>query len=549
MPTKLHSYPLSPLDHLALRVHVPRILYFATPRQRPGEISTIFRKALTKTLESLPTAAGILDIDREVTKKGALAVQGPYLSADEILQTKDLRSEYDYADLQARHFPPDGVQWDLVVPKPPASPTPVLTAQVSLIRGGVILFVGVHHCVMDEIGVVNLLRVWSTYCRGEDGTALVKEEWWDNGSLQIGAGSGRPEDHPQYKIAPEGQGDAALHDAVSLFVPNPTVQTAILFFSNDSLARLKDLVLESIGTVERNAGSPRKWVSTNDALCAFLWTSISSARMSVDPRPASDALSTLRMTMNFRSRLDPPISDSYCGNLVMTAFATTKMWSISNNFADCPDPSTPPISANSQQKARMTATLPSPSHLSTAALTIRASYDAITSKTARDVIQMVNNIPDLDRCKPQGGYESNHAHLALTSWAKQPYYDMGWGAVLGHKCRRLRGRNVKTDGCMAILPHIPNGEGLGPGGLEVLLPLGRSHLLWLKGNEAFNQYAEWRCVAGEPLESSPSTVPHGVVRTFRSLMQSFGEGYEWVREWLQVMFQGGRYAKGRAYQK
>ena len=538
------SYPLSPLDHLAIRVHVPKLLYFKTPKQDPDKIYRTFRDALDKTLGILPIFAGALRYEDGAAKKGTLTVRGPYRTADRIVHVSDHDTRYNYDDLEAHHFPPDGVNWKAIVPTVDASSSiPVLLVQINVILGGVILFVGVHHCVVDEVGIVNLLKVWSAFCSGGDGATMVKGEWLDRIPLKYGRGWGNPEDHPQYTIAPEeNQGDAPLLDTTSLFVPKETVQTAILFFSDAALAALKRRVLESIVSSQQQIGDqlPPEWVSTNDALCAFLWASVSAARLSAGPSPRSDDMSTLRMTMDFRSRMQPPISAEYCGNLVMTAFANAKISSIAKKVSktmDIADSSTTGVDPTSVELIES----PSRSDLATAALTIRASYNSITANTAYDIIEMVNNLPNLHRCKPTGGYESHNVHLALTSWARQPYYDMDWGPDLGGRCRRLRARNAKTDGCMAIFPRIPDGLGLGSGGIEVLLPLERSHLLWLKQDVAFNEYAEWRCVAGEPLEEPLQGQATAVGKVL-------AKG-SWVVEWLKAIFQGGIYAHGRAETK
>ena len=535
------SYPLSPLDHLAIRVHVPKLLYFKTPKQDPWVIRKTFHEALDKTLAILPIFAGTVCYEDGAAKKGTLTVRGPYHTADRLIYFTGQGINYDYEDLEANHFPPDGIEWEATVPTVHASsPIPVLLVQVNIILGGAILFVGVHHCVVDEIGIVNLLRVWSTFCNGGDGAALVKPEWFDRLPLKYGRGWGKPEDHPQYTIAPEKiRGDAPLLDTTSLFVPKETVQTAILFFSDATLAALKSRVLDSMVSSKQQLGGPStpEWVSTNDALCAFLWTSVSAARLSADPSPKSDDMSTFRMTMDFRSRMKPPISAEYCGNLVMTAFANAKISSIAKKVSTTTEMagySTAGIDPASVEPIES----PSRSDLATAALTIRASYNSITPNTVYDIIEMVNNLPDLHRCKPTGGYESHNAHLAITSWARQPYYEMNWGPVLGDRCRRLRGRNAKTDGCMAIFPRIPDGAGLGPGGIEVLLPLERSHLLWLKQDKAFNEYAEWRCVAGEPLEESLQGQATAVGNVL-------AKG-SWMIEWMKVIFRSGRNAHGRA---
>lgn len=142
------KYSLSPLDHLSLRIHFPKILYFSTPKDDPDETIRVFLDGLAKTLEHLPIYAGSLSLDENADKPGSLAVQAPYLTADQILRIADLREKYDFAALESKEFPPDGIDLGLVWPQAPDSPMPVLMAQLSLIRGGVLLYLGIHHCVM-----------------------------------------------------------------------------------------------------------------------------------------------------------------------------------------------------------------------------------------------------------------------------------------------------------------------------------------------------------------------------------------------------------------
>ena len=156
--------------------------------------------------------------------------------------------------------------------------------------------------------MVNFLRVWSTYCRGEDGAALIKQTWFNQEMLQTGAGNGNREDHPVYNFGTEGQ---PLIDKTCFFIPSPTVQCDILFFSDASLQRLKHMAEKS---VQAYAPDPPGWVSTSDALYAFLWSSISAARLSTEPKPPRDLTSKFRLALNLRSKFRPPLADDYCGN-------------------------------------------------------------------------------------------------------------------------------------------------------------------------------------------------------------------------------------------
>ena len=170
--------------------------------------------------------------------------------------------------------------------------------------------------------MVNFLRVWSTYCRGEGGAALIKQTWFNNEILHTGAGSGNREDHPVYTFANEGQ---PLIDQTSYFVPSPTVQCDILFFSNEALKRLKDMVLKSVQAYIPN---PPGWISTSDALYAFLWSSISAARLSVEPKPPRDLTSEFRLALNLRSKLCPILAEDYCGNAATQVDAAATISSV-----------------------------------------------------------------------------------------------------------------------------------------------------------------------------------------------------------------------------
>jgi hypothetical protein len=174
------------------------------------------------------------------------------------------------------------------------------------------------------------------------------------------------------------------------------------------------------------------------------------------------------MTVNGRSRLEPPISPEYMGNVVFVSKAAL------------------PIAA---------LTSPTPNLADTASM-IRNSIVAVDSKAIRDKIKAVSLVDDIARLAP-GGYKSFGRNLGCTSWSQQPYYSLDWGTVLGGKCKRVRWRRTISDGIFVIFPRIPSGEDadLGPGGLEVYLGLQREHLEALRKDEVFNEYAEWRCVA------------------------------------------------------
>ncbi|CAG8717176.1 31795_t:CDS:1, partial [Racocetra persica] len=83
-----------------------------------------------------------------------------------------------------------------------------------------------------------------------------------------------------------------------------SLTTKIFRFSQDDLKRLRDYY---------SAGIPNgSWISTNDALVAHFWRTLTRAR-NLD-------LNTevfCSIALNGRDRLNPPIPESYCGNVVL----------------------------------------------------------------------------------------------------------------------------------------------------------------------------------------------------------------------------------------
>ncbi|KAF7857949.1 hypothetical protein EAF04_009306 [Stromatinia cepivora] len=452
---KWKPYPLSPLDHLSPRVHVPKLLYFSS-NSNPETIIQTLQDALSKTISALPIIAGSVVSSQEVNcQKGSLAVQAPYFGVNNILSVKDLSSKYDFESIRAREFPTDAVDGD-VLPDLLGKNTQVLLAQANIIHGGLVLVCAVHHCVMDEAGIFNLLKLWSTFCRGENGDELVNEEWIDNSALWQGDGTGILENHPEYKLLPDSASTTPYLSHAS-----DVVDTGLFFFSDDSLRRLKELANEG--------SSDSSWVSTNDALVALIWSRITSARIATSDSVMPSTVSVFAMTVNGRNRLLPPMSPNFTGNVVLISKSVSKF-------------------------SNLTSKSLCPTYIGTIARIVRQSVCDVDNAKIRDVIQAIQNVSNLDRLQPSG-YESHQRNVGCSSWSGQPYYGLDWGEKLGGKCRRLRWRSLKTDGIFIIFPRIPgdDGERLGRGGLEICMGLQRECLVALRRDETFSQFAEWRC--------------------------------------------------------
>lgn len=462
-------YALSPLDHLSPRTHVPKLLYFATSAD-PKHVESTLREALERSIADLPLLAGSVGLLKEdKAQSGSLAVQAPYSSVDEIVSFVDLREKYDYASLRQQEFPTDGVAAEDVTPDTTKNNSPVMLARVSLIKGGVIIAAAIHHCVMDEGGIFAVFRLWSSHCKAVDSNSiastLVSSEWTDRTILATGKGTGLMSDHPEYRLR-AAEDSATKPGAIIEFVSESAVsaESAILFFADDKLERLKAMVSEQL----QKTGDAASWVSTNDALCALIWASVTAARAAGNTR-SSQPYTLFAMAVDGRNRLNPPVSPAYTGNVILVSKAVDMY----ESFA---------------------ATAEQPEALARAAQLIRASVQAIDDSSIRDVIAMVQGVDDIGRLCPSG-YSSNLRNLGTSSWSRQDYYGLEWGHSLGGRCQRLRWRKLRSDGLFVIFPRIPSGlqTVYGSAGLEICLALQKDTMAVLKKSELFGNYAQWRC--------------------------------------------------------
>ena len=468
---KLPELPLSPIDMVMPRMHVPKLLYFPCTAE-PAAVTLNLRAALGPTLKSIPIIAGsVAPSKREGDQKGALSVQGPYFEPEDILSSNDLRKEYDYEQLRAAHFPSDAIPFDAIAPRlygKTGDSAPVMVAQANFVHGGLLLFLAIHHCVLDEVGLFNVMKVWSSCCRGDVSLDFVTPLWFDRSPLLQGTGTGRLENHPEYTLAPEGVVARAAEDPNVYYTSSEDVHSAVFFFSDEALGLLKTAATTP-GLEDRDDSTT--WISTNDALTALLWCCVTSARAAHSTTAKSEIFPLFAMAVNGRSTLRPPMPPDYCGNVVLIAKTLSKADDLLSHQPEC---------------------------LAKAASLIRKAVNVVDDTYVRDVIQMVRKVDDLARLAPRRRPAVNFS-LGCSTWARQPYYSLDWGSTVGGTCERVRWRNLKTDGLFLMFPRLPgtedpNGEPRArQGGVEVQLGLQRDHLHTLMEDPLFTKFAQWRC--------------------------------------------------------
>jgi len=285
------------------------------------EIINTLRHGLERLSSSFPWIAG------QVINEGVRDGNGLFkiVPLEEIpsLIIKDLRDDPSAPtmnDLRRAHFPFRMLDESITAPRrtlPDASeeglPARVFLVQISFIYGGLLLtFVGQHN-TMDMTGQAHIIDLLSKACRNEPFT----NEEICTGNLArykliafLDDDSYKDDPDLARQIMKPAQLQLSSNDYGNKPTPPPPPKCIWKYFSfnADALASLKTLA-------EKDITSPPGYISTDDALSAFIWQSIMRARSHrLDPTTKC----TFARAVDVRRYLDIP--DSYPGLIQNMAY-------------------------------------------------------------------------------------------------------------------------------------------------------------------------------------------------------------------------------------
>ncbi|CAG8957422.1 hypothetical protein HYFRA_00011403 [Hymenoscyphus fraxineus] len=408
-------------------------------------IVKILENGLSRLSNSFPWTAG--QVVNEGASKGNTGIfKIAPLEKTPRLVVKDLRDDPSAPTmdgLREAHFPFRMLDESIIAPRntipgtggADVSDSPVLIVQVTFIVGGLILtFLGQHQ-TMDGTGQGEVIRLFSKACHGEPFS-----------SEEISTGNMPREDitpllDDEYKPGPEIE--------QFLTKPSPAADTpppkcSWTYFSFDDAA-LK--AIKSLATTTLISG----FVSTDDALSAFIWKCVARVRLHrLDP----SAISTFARAVNIRSHLGVP--QSYPGLVQSMVNSTCTAQELVNDT------------------------------LGSVASRLRSALDPTTSDLAyksRALATFLNRSPDKSIVAFTAMVDPSTG-IMLSSWAKLDSYDLDFNLGLGPPESVRRPQFFPVESLMYLLPRRADGE------IVVAMCLRDEDMVRLRNDEVFTKYGK-----------------------------------------------------------
>ncbi|KAK4044596.1 transferase family-domain-containing protein, partial [Parachaetomium inaequale] len=320
------------------------------------------------------------------------------------------------------------------------NPTPVFAVQANFISGGLILTFVTQHQAMDLAGQRQIMSLLSRVCRGD---TLGDSEFVDANPTRRGRIPFLDDhdlDTPCPNLCFQVLKPAANRPTIDQ-APAPA-SWAYFSFPPESLAAIKLLAMG-------NVKLPQGFVSTDDALTAFIWQSVGRVRLQ---RLGPDAKSTLGRAVDVRRHLGIP--QTYPGLVQNMAYQTYPLEELVH--------------------------LP----VGTVASELRRAVEPSTSNLAyatRALATMIDRADDKSTVSLTAGIDPS-ADFMVSSWTNPSFYTMDFGLGLGNPEAVRRPCFVSVEGLGYFMPRPVGGE------IVVAVCLRDQDMSRLQENRDFSRY-------------------------------------------------------------
>lgn len=460
---------LSPIDQILPRTYFGEILCF--PSTDEGLVS-ILRQGLSKVAVNVPQITS--SVVNDESRPGNIRLDRGHDSIDNVLVYREnLAADMpDFETLRMASFPifPNSSLFYPHVPEVPwAAPWPVMRAEVTRIRGGSILVVLAHHCVFDGVALSGLLDMWAASCRDPLGPPPeVRIEQMNRKAMLENLPSNYQRSQPSVIFTVSNTRQlmpdifSRLQQSFTSILPKPSQPSWPITMYRLPFYKLRNLKI-SLNQYTSRFGL--RFLSTNDVLCALIW---SCATMAMSPKFQpwiSSSLCSTGVSVNVRSKLQPRLPDDFLGCVIGIAYIDIARKHL--------------LAAAEGRSLDM---------LASVAAAIRRGVDGVTNKSMRDIISYVETEENTSKLqwRPK---RLNDFYIA--SWAHHRIYDADWGTAIG-KCEALRVAQMSLMPMCVILPARSKlmSEESQPRDLEVAISLQSTHMERFRKMKLINEFAE-----------------------------------------------------------
>ncbi|KAF5017707.1 hypothetical protein F66182_10345 [Fusarium sp. NRRL 66182] len=417
------------------------------PSTHPAIINTL-NQGLSRLSRAFPWVAGQIKCeDVSEGNSGTFKIK-PFEQMPRVV-VKDLRNDPSaptMEGLRKAEFPMSMLDENVIAPRKtlpigpdhnPNDPEPVLLFQLNFIEGGLVFTVNGQHAAMDMTGQDEIIHLLSKACRNEpftqEETTAMNLERNNIVPLLANYEPGPELDHQLVK---------PLTDQNPPPAP-PKASWAFFSFSPQALSELKD-------TATRTLDTSTKFVSTDDALSAFIWQSVARVRL---------------------ARLDASTSTQFCRAVDVRSYL-----SVPKNY--------PGILQNMTHHV---STLSQIAHESLGAVASRLRSELIPDRLRRRTQALVTYLhsqPDKSGASVTAD-STPSTDIMLSSWAKIGCWEYDFGFGLGKPESVRRPLFEPFESLMYLMPKRPDGE------ITAALSLRDEDMERLRGDQEWNTYGRF----------------------------------------------------------
>lgn len=424
------------------------------PSAYPTFISTL-EKGLDRLAESFPWVAGqVVNEGAGEGNSGVFKITA--LDKTPRLVVKDLRDDPSAPTMKGLRdsgFPMSMLDEDVICPRRtlpggpdynPTDPEPVLILQANLINGGFILTVNAQHATMDMTGQGEVIRLLSKACNGESFTEeeLATGNFPRKTVVPLLDDAFDPDKVLANQIVQPPQASPSDSKPEPPPAP-PKVTWAYFSFSPESLSALKSCA-------ERSRDASTNFISTDDALSAFIWQSVTRARL---PRLNPTDETKFARAVDARGFVGTP--KGYPGLLQNMTYNKSTFQQLVDE----------PLGAVASK------------------LRSQLNPSEMLQRT-RALVTYVNTLPDKSGFNFAATVDPT-ADVMLSSWAKVSCYDLDFNLGLGKPESVKRPRFDPCEGLMYLMPKAPDGE------ISLGISLREDDMERLKNDAEFTRYGRY----------------------------------------------------------